>query len=189
LTFYEKGKDGKDVSNSFSGNERDHLYLNQQGKSFVDFSGLSGLDMISDGRSFAYLDYDHDGWLDIVVASANAPQLQLLHNEIAQSIAVSNNQVSIRLVGGNLTSNPSTHSTNRNAYGTKLFLALDNGQVLYREHSCGAGLAAQNSNTIHVGLGTATAIENLKIIWPSGKSQTIQNIQPGRVHEFREASE
>ncbi|MGY8659122.1 MAG: FG-GAP repeat domain-containing protein, partial [Verrucomicrobiales bacterium] len=77
LKFYDKDKEGKKISNSFSGNERDHLYLNRGGKSFADVSALSGLDLVSDGRSFAYLDYDHDGWLDVAVASANAPQLQL----------------------------------------------------------------------------------------------------------------
>jgi hypothetical protein len=162
------------------------LYLNQRGKSFVDVSGLSGLDSIADGRSFAYLDYDQDGWLDVAVASANAPQFELFHNEIGPSIDEPRNQVSIRLVGGNAASLPSKTFSNRNGFGTKLVATLADGQVLYREHHSGAGMAAQNSDVIHLGLGSAASIEELKIIWPSGKTQTHHDVRPGSVHEFHE---
>ena len=63
---YEKGV-------SFSGNERDHLYINVDGERFHDLAGVSGLDDPGDGRSFAVLDYDRDGWPDMAVVSANAP--------------------------------------------------------------------------------------------------------------------
>ena len=39
---------------SFSGFERDKLYLNDRGERFVDISGLSGLDAVTDGRGAAY---------------------------------------------------------------------------------------------------------------------------------------
>ena len=41
---------------SFSGNERNHLFMNKQGESFSDVSSLSGLDEIADSRSFAIWD-------------------------------------------------------------------------------------------------------------------------------------
>ena len=50
---------------SFSGYERNHLFVNQDGKAFVDLSGVSGLDAVGDSRSFAVLDYNRDGWPDI----------------------------------------------------------------------------------------------------------------------------
>ena len=189
LKFYDKDKDGKKVSNSFSGNERDHLYLNRGGRSFSDVSALSGLDLVTDGRSFAYLDYDHDGWLDVAVASANAPQLQLMHNEMGESVTEARNHVRIKLVGGNTSSKPSTTLSNRDGYGAKITATLDNGLTLYREHHCGAGMAAQNSHVMHIGIGAATSINELKIVWPSGKTQTIKNILSGSLHEIREEKE
>jgi hypothetical protein len=189
LKFYDKDKDGKNVSNSFSGNERDHLYLNRGGKSFADVSALSGLDLVGDGRSFAYLDYDHDGWLDVAVASANAPQLQLLRNEIGESISGDRNHVSLKLIGGNSKGKASSTWSNRDGYGAKITAILESGLVLYREHHCGAGLAAQNSSKIHLGIGASSLIKELKIVWPSGKFQTLKNIQPGSVHEIRESIE
>jgi len=189
LEMYGTDKDGRKVSNSFSGNERDHLYLNRGGKSFMDVSALSGLDLITDGRSFAYLDYDHDGWLDVAVASANAPQLQLLRNEIGDTITESRNHVQLRLFGANTSSEPSTTFSNRDGYGTKIVANLDNGLTLYREHHCGSGLAAQNTNTIHLGIGTASAIRELIVLWPSGKTRTLKGIQPGTLHEIRETKD
>lgn len=188
LNFLDTDKDGKKISNSFSGNERDHLYLNRGGRSFWDVSALSGLDLVTDGRSFAYLDYDHDGWLDIALVSANAPQLQLLHNEMGESITEARNHVRLKLVGGNTSSKPSASRSNRDGYGAKIVATLDSGLTLYREHHCGAGMAAQNSNLVHIGMGTATSIRELKVTWPSGKTQTITNIQAGTLHEIREDS-
>jgi hypothetical protein len=115
--------------------------------------------------------------------------LQILHNEIGKSIDDSRNHVRLKLVGGNTTSTPSTKLSNRDGYGATLTATLDNGLVIYREHQCGAGMAAQNSATIHLGIGTAQSIEELTIQWPSGISQTLKNIKPGPVHEIREQNE
>lgn len=189
LKFYDTDKEGKRVSNSFSGNERDNLYLNQDGRSFLPVSALSGLDLVSDGRSFAYLDYDRDGWLDVAVASANAPQLQLLRNEIATLSNETRNHVTLELIGLNRKGKASPRLSNRDAYGTKITATLNNGLVIYREHLCGSGMAAQNSNKMHLGLGTSSSIKTLEVVWPSGKTQTIENIPAGTSHQVHEEDE
>ncbi|MDB4407100.1 CRTAC1 family protein [bacterium] len=189
LKFYDTDKEGKRVSNSFSGNERDNLYLNRKGKSFTKVSALSGLDLVSDGRSFAYLDYDQDGWLDIAVASANAPQLQLLRNEIGNLTSEPSHQVTLKFFGSNQGNKPSPTLSNRDGYGAKITATLASGLVIYREHLCGTGMAAQNSNKMHLGLGASSSIEKLVVGWPSGKTQTIQNIPAGTTREIREENE
>ena len=67
---------------SQSGREPNRLFLSQHGGQFVDASGLSGLDARADGRAFAWLDFDRDGWLDVAVVNANEPLLQLFRNEL-----------------------------------------------------------------------------------------------------------
>lgn len=186
LKFFDKDKDGNNVSNSFSGHERDHLYLNRGGKSFLDVSALSGLDFDTDGRSFAYLDYDQDGWLDVALASANAPQLQLMRNEMGDMTTETRNHVTLKFIGGNKDSQPSSTLSNRDGYGVKVTAKLESGVIIYREHLCGAGMAAQNSNKMHLGIGNSAFVKELKVVWPSGKTQTINNVPAGSLHEVHE---
>lgn len=163
---------------SFSGNERDSVFLNKEGKDFVNISGITGLDDPGDGRSFAILDYDRDGWPDLVVASATAPTLQLYRNQMGDksSAGVRKNQMfAVRFVGGNHTAAPSTEWSNRDGYGAAITVELD-GMTLVREHRAGEGLGAENSATMLVGIGERTGAKSLKVRWPSGKTQELANV-------------
>ena len=50
---------------SFSGYERDALFMNRDGKKFFDISGVSGIDSITDGRAAVFADFDNDGDYDV----------------------------------------------------------------------------------------------------------------------------
>ena len=50
---------------SFSGFERDKLFLNRGDGSYLDLSGVSGADSVTDGRGVAFGDFDNDGWEDL----------------------------------------------------------------------------------------------------------------------------
>jgi len=163
---------------SFSGNERDSVYLSKGGKDFVSISGITGLDDPGDGRSFAILDYDRDGWPDLVVASVTAPTLQIYRNQMGDksSAGVQKNQVvAVRFVGGNQSAAPSTEWSNRDGYGALLTADLD-GETLVREHRAGEGLGAQNSATMLVGIGQRDGVKSLKVRFPSGKTREIGKV-------------
>ena len=68
---------------SFSGFERDKLYLSQRGKKYIDISGLSGLDSVSDGRGAAYADFDNDGDYDLFLTALQG-QVHYLFNRTIQ---------------------------------------------------------------------------------------------------------
>lgn len=179
LSFIDKDSQGKTVSNSFSGNEKNHFFLNQQGKAFTDLSTLSGMNLPADGRSFALFDYDRDGWLDLALVSVNAPRLQIFRNQMSHTLSEPQHHLSLHLLGGNHTAQASDKLSNRDGYGAKIEALLDTGTTLYREHQCGAGMAAQNSNTVHIGIGTATKVRKLTVSWPSGQQTTLENLRPG----------
>ena len=163
---------------SFSGNERDSVYLNKGGKEFVSISGITGLDDPGDGRSFAILDYDRDGWPDLVVASATAPTLQLYRNQMgdkSSSDVRKNQMVAVRFVGGNHAAAPSNEWSSRDGYGAVVTVDLD-GMTLVREHRAGEGLAAQNSATMLIGIGDRNAARSMTVRWPSGKTQDIGKV-------------
>jgi hypothetical protein len=161
-----------------SGNERDSVYLSKGGKDFVAISGITGLDDPGDGRAFGILDYDRDGWPDLVVASVTAPTLQLYRNQMGDesSAGVRKNQmVAVRFVGGNHSAAPSKEWTNRDGYGVVVAVDLE-GMSLVREHRAGEGMAAQNSATMLIGIGERSVAKSLGVRWPSGKTQDIGEV-------------
>jgi peroxiredoxin len=162
-------------SHSFSGNERNSVFLNRGGKGFEDISGVTGIDSLADGRAFAFLDFDHDGRNDLVLTNTNNPQLQLFHNEIEDG----GNSVAIRLVGGNRSSEASEEWSSRDAFGAHLL--LEAGEMnLRRELRAGDGFAAQNSNTLTIGLGQAGEARKVVVIWPSGKRTEVGTLKAGK---------
>lgn len=152
---------------SFSGHERNHVFLNQNGTDYVEVSGISGLDHPGDSRAFAVLDFDRDGWQDVAVVNANAPLFQLFRNRMGER-SDPGGMVAIRFEGGNRFAFPSSHWSTRDGYGARAVLEVE-GRELLREHRAGEGLAAQNSATLHVGIGNAEEVTRLEIRWPSGR--------------------
>ena len=103
---------------SFSGAERNHLFLNRGDGSFTELSGVSGVDHPGDGRAFAVLDFDRDGWLDFAVVNANTPRFQLFRNRIGDLPGGGpSSMVALRLVGGNATAESDPEWSNRDGYG------------------------------------------------------------------------
>jgi len=165
---------------SFSGNERNHLFINREGVQFDDVSPLSGLDTSADSRAFAYLDYDRDGWQDIALVNANTPLFTLYRNAMAGTPHADGRRgiVALRFVGGNTEGRPATGLAPRDGYGAVAEIHLPD-QVLEREHRCGEGFAAQNSATMVVGIGGADVVPRIVVRWPSGHAQEILDVPEG----------
>ena len=159
---------------STSGGERNHLFMNVQGRDFQEVSGLSGLDSPADGRSFAWLDIDRDGALDVAVVNANAPMLQLFHNDIDVG-----EFLALRLVGGNDTAGPSEAWSPRDGYGARVTVSVG-GHTIHREHQAGAGRGAQNSSTLVIGVGEHTKVDSVRVVWPSGRAQLVGDLPTGQ---------
>jgi thiol-disulfide isomerase/thioredoxin len=163
-----------DDGSSFSGNERDHLFLNDGGHEFHDLSGVSGLDSPADGRSLVVWDYDRDGRPDFAVTNSNHPRLQLYRNAVPED---GREVLAFRFIGGNTTAAPGPWSP-RDAYGTRI--TVDLGDLrLERELVAGEGLAAQNSATLLVGIGRRPGAKAVRLTWPSGRVQELGEVKAG----------
>ncbi len=167
---------------SFSGYERNHLFLNMSGKRFVDLSAISGLDNIADSRSFVLWDYDRDGWQDIALVNANHPLLNVYHNQIGRltnnSGSSSGNAIAVRLVGGNDRPEPSGQFGSRDGFGAMIYVELSD-MNLKREYRCGEGFAAQNSSTMLIGVGSNQLAQSVTVRWPSGKQRKVEQVAAG----------
>jgi thiol-disulfide isomerase/thioredoxin len=163
---------------SFSGHERNHLFLKQADQRYIDASGLSRLDDSADGRAFSMLDFDRDGWQDFVVVNANSPRTQLFHNQIGRSRQGA--VVAVRLVGGNDIAKPTTEWSSRDGAGAKIRTQVGD-HTLLRESRLGEGMAGQNSATLIIGLGENDSASRLEVEWPSGRRSVINAIEANRL--------
>src|SRR5258708_24867382 len=69
---------------TWSGYERNVLYLNNGDGTFSDVSGIAGTDFLQDSRTFALADFDHDGRVEVALKNRNGPQLRFLKNVMPQ---------------------------------------------------------------------------------------------------------
>jgi hypothetical protein len=166
---------------SWSGHERNHLFMGGlEGHQFMRASGLSGLDDPGDSRAFATIDYDRDGWLDVVLGNVSAPRLRLLRNELGDRAPLAQNRfLALRFRGGNTAPTASSEWSSRDGLGVRVVLRLDDGRAIHREHRVDDGFKAQNSATMLVGIGGAEEIASLSVHWPSGRAQEVEGLEPG----------
>ncbi|MDP6560501.1 MAG: ASPIC/UnbV domain-containing protein [Candidatus Binatia bacterium] len=160
---------------SFSGYERDHLYLNLEGEKFTDISGVSSIDSISDGRAALLADFDNDGDLDVFVTTIQNEGHLLFRNNVGQD----NHFIRVGLEG---------KESGKDAFGTVVRVKAPQG-ILTSVKSGGSGFLAQHDPRLLFGLGKAERAEWIEIAWSSGKVQRLGPIEAGssiRVIEGRE---
>ncbi len=142
---------------SFSGFERNTLFLNERGRRFVDISGISGADSIADGRSVVVADFDNDGDSDLFVTNIQGEGHQLFRNNLGSK----QHFLRVTLEG---------KQSGRDAFGTLVRLKTALGTQT-RIKSGGSGFLAQPDPRPLFGLGSQTKIEWMEVVWPSGLVQ------------------
>ena len=160
--LYELMRQGK----SFSGRERNCLYLNTGGPRFADVSAVSGFDFLDDGRGLAVSDWDLDGALDLWVTSRTAPRLRLLRNTGASG----NRFVALRLEG---------RGPNRDAIGARVEVVRSgSARRSVKQLAAGDAFLSQSSKWMHFGLGSAGGIERVLVTWPGGEREEFAGVEP-----------
>ena len=190
-------KDLSNITHSFSGSERNRLFVNSHADSFLDLSGISGVDSESDGRVSVWLDIDRDGRQDLAVVNSNRPLLQLYRNQTGEASPnsasatepatadVRRNFIALRFVGRHNSSEPTRQYSNRDGWGARVTLKTA-GQTITREHLCGQGFSGQNSSTMLIGLEEAKLVDRLSVTWPSGVKQTFADVPAGKLATLQE---
>ncbi|MEO8215811.1 MAG: CRTAC1 family protein [Acidobacteriota bacterium] len=153
--------------------ENNVFFVNEQGK-LRNRSADSGADLAMNSRSAAYLDYDNDGDLDIVINNFNGPAVFLRNN----AEKLSRHWIELRLVG-----DPSKHS-NLDAIGAELIVSAG-GKKEWREVQGGTGYLSQHPKVQHVGLGAAKTAD-VTITWPNGDVQTVKGLEADKLHVIRQ---
>jgi enediyne biosynthesis protein E4 len=143
---------------------RNQLFWNGgRERGFFDVGTAAGaaLGLENVGRGGAFADYDADGDVDIVVV-VNGGEARLLRNEGGNTGAW------LRLV--------LRGRTNRFATGAVVRITAA-GVTQMREVGSGPSYLSQSPpGETHIGLGSATTIDRLEIVWPSGTRQSFTGL-------------
>lgn len=153
-------------------NQNNLLYHNNGNGTFTK---ITIGDLVNDhGNSFgcSWADYDNDGDMDLVVANINNENNFLYRNNAASESP--NKWIKIKCVGT---------ISNKSAIGAKVLVKANiNGapQWQLREITAETGYASQNDIRAHFGLGSASVIDSIKILWPSGSVNIFTNVGVNR---------
>jgi thiol-disulfide isomerase/thioredoxin len=144
---------------SFSGYERDPLYLNLGTRKFLDISGVSGIDSITDGRAGVFADFDNDGDLDIFETTLQGPAHLLFRNNVGSA----NRHLRVSVLGD--------AETGRDAFGAVVRLRTSAG-TLTKIKTCGSGYLSQHDPRLLFGLGQDATVPAIEVTWPGGRKET-----------------
>jgi thiol-disulfide isomerase/thioredoxin len=157
---------------SFSGYERDPLYLNLGTRKFMDISGVSGIDSITDGRGAVFADFDNDGDLDVFLTTLQGSAHLLFRNNVGQA----SHFLRVSLQGS---------ASGRDACGSVVRIRTSTG-TLTKIKSAGSGFLAQHDPRPLFGLGEDAKVESIEVTWPSGKLERFEGAPAGTSVILRE---
>jgi thiol-disulfide isomerase/thioredoxin len=144
---------------SFSGYERDALYLNLGTRKFLDVSGCSGIDSVSDGRAGVFADFDNDGDLDVFMTTIQGQSHLLFRNNVGQD----NHWLRVTLEGG--------AALGRDAFSAVVRVHTSAG-ILTKTKSGGSGYISQHDPRLLFGLGPDAQADAVQVTWPNGSVES-----------------
>ena len=151
------------------------LFHNAGRGAFENASGSIGPDLERPivARGAAYLDYDHDGDLDLVVTTNDGPAY-LFRNDGGNR----NHWLTLKLVGT---------KSNRSALGAVVHVDSALGGQMQMVHS-GSSYCSQSDLALTFGLGRDDVAKKIVIYWPSGRVDTLYNVRANQFKVVKEGS-
>src|SRR6266852_5642332 len=142
--------------------QRPLLFRNLNGSKFEEVAPAtgSGLAVLVSARGAAFGDVFNEGHIDVVLNVMDSTPV-LLRNVVKNS----NHWLMLKLIGG--------PKSPRDAIGAKVFVTT--GGVRQRgDVFSGGSYASSSDQRLHFGLGAATKVDKVEIVWPDGAKEEIK---------------
>lgn len=156
------------------GNNQNPFYVNNGDGTFTLANEVGFAGDATNAYSNAIGDFNNDGFYDIAhttVGSQNSYRLW-------ENIGVGGNSVKIHFEGT---------ISNKDAIGARIDYYV-NGEHRSKFTQCGGSFIAQNTDNYVLGIGDASQIDSLHILWPTGMPETYYNLASGVTHLLIEGS-
>jgi hypothetical protein len=124
-------------------------------------------------RGAAAGDFDNDGDIDILINN-NGESPQLLRNDGGNS----NHWLEILLIGT---------KSNRDAVGARVKVTAGD-LIQYDERKGGMSYQSAQDPRLHFGLGSRTEVDELEVVWPSGRVTKLGKVQTDQIIEIKEGT-
>ena len=140
-----------------------YAYRNNGDLTFTDMAGAWGLAQPGFSNGAAYVDLDNDGALDLVVNNVNAPAA-IYRNRARETGGGAYLRVQLRGAGANTA-----------GIGAKVIVRAG-GRTQLLEQMPTRGFQSSVDPRLHFGLGSATRIDSLTVIWPDRRFQILTDV-------------
>ncbi len=159
---------------SYGGYEKNRLYLNQHGASFVEIGHLAGVALEQDSRNVIAEDLDGDGRVDLLVTTFEVwPQVK-------QTLQVYKNRLND---GGHwIGFHFREEGRGKSPAGAQVTIHYQ-GHNAIRQIVTGDSHRSQHANTVHFGLGAAARVELVEIRWINGPALSFSQLAADRYYE------
>ena len=133
------------------------LFINNHDGTFTESSDSLGIADTGQGRGIACFDMEHDGDIDVYITNTFDSVNDTGVGKLYRNNNVSgNNAISVRLRQA---------VPNRNAIGAVVRVTAD-GHVQTQHMLAGNNFQSSNPQELHFGIGAATNVEKVEVIWP-----------------------
>ncbi|MCH6236159.1 VCBS repeat-containing protein [Cognataquiflexum rubidum] len=153
-----------------------YFFKNSGNLTFENVSKAWGISEATISNGAVYADLDNDGDLDLIVNHINEPS-EIFENRLYQlPTSEKPSFLKIRFEGS---------GNNKFGIGARVE-AYIKGSKIIQENFTARGFQSSVAPEINLGLGKATSIDSLKVIWPTGKRETLLNLEVNKLITLKE---
>lgn len=144
----------------------------------VSATAGAGVTTAKSSRGCAFGDFDNDGDLDVLIMNMNEPPSLLRNEYISPGKSQTHNWLKVKLIGT---------ESNRSAIGARVQIKTASG-IQVQELTSQSSYYSHNDSRIHFGLGNSQKADEIKIRWPNGRVETVQDIPGNKLVTIKEGS-
>jgi hypothetical protein len=146
---------------SYGGYEKNRLFLNRAGESFVEIGQLAGVALEQDCRNVVADDLDGDGRMDLLVTTLEVwPKVRQTLQIFKNNLQDHGHWIGFRF---------REEGNEKSPVGARVTIHYS-GRSAVRQIVTGDSHRSQHSATIHFGLGDTERVESAEIQWVNGSS-------------------